>query len=75
MCPPGAEAGVSLEPTRAGAYLCGALAGGLTAAALVAVRDRDARGALASLGSAVVCGAAAVALEEWTRIQQAAQSQ
>jgi uncharacterized membrane protein YebE (DUF533 family) len=66
---------VTLEPTRAGAYLCGALAGGLTAAALVAVRDRDVAGTLATLGGALAFGAAAVALEEWTRIQQAAQSQ
>jgi hypothetical protein len=67
---------VTLEPTRAGAYLAGALAGGFTAATAVALRRRSLRGAAAGLVAAVVCGAAAVGLEEWTRIrQQASQPQ
>jgi membrane protein involved in colicin uptake len=67
---------VTLEPTRAGAYLCGALAGGLTTAALAAARDRSAGAALGALVGALVCGAGAVALEEWTRVrQQASQPQ
>ncbi len=66
---------MTLEPTRAAAYLCGALAGGLTTAALVGVRDRALRRALVALAGALACGAVAVGLEEWTQIQQAAQSQ
>ncbi|MEF8820025.1 MAG: hypothetical protein V5A31_10350 [Haloferacaceae archaeon] len=59
-----------IEPTRAGAYLCGALAGGLTAATLVAARERSVRAALATLAGALLCGAGAVGLEEWTQIRQ-----
>ncbi len=66
---------MTLDPTRAAAYLCGALAGGLTATALVGVRDRAFRGAAAALAGAVLCGVAAVGLEEWAQNQQAAHSQ
>lgn len=67
---------IDIGPTRAGAYLCAAFAGGLTAAALVAARGRSVRAALATLVGALVCGAGAVALEEWTKIrQQASQAQ
>jgi hypothetical protein len=58
---------MSLEPTRAAAYLCGALAGGLTTATLVSVRDRSLREAAATLVGALACGAVAVGLEEWTQ--------
>lgn len=64
---------MTLEPTRAGAYLCGALAGGLTTAAVAAVRDRSPGAAAGSLAGAFVCGAASVVLEEWTRIRQQAE--
>ncbi|MFB6167387.1 MAG: hypothetical protein ABEJ43_00910 [Haloferacaceae archaeon] len=65
-----------IEQTRAGAYLCGALAGGLTAAALVAARERSFGATLGTLAGALACGAGAVALEEWTQIrQQASQPQ
>lgn len=67
---------MTLDPTRAGAYLCGALAGGLTTAALAAARERSIPAALGAFAGAVACGAGAVALEEWTQIrQQASQSQ
>lgn len=65
-----------IESTRVGAYLCGALAGGLTAVALVAARERSAGALLGTLVGALACGAGAVALEEWTQIrQQASQPQ
>lgn len=67
---------MTLTPTRAGAYLCAALAGGLTAATLVAARERSVPAALGTLVGALACGAGAVALEEWTQIrQQASQAQ
>jgi hypothetical protein len=58
---------MSLDTTRAAAYLCGALAGGLTTAVLVGVRDRSFRAATAAFVGALACGAAAVGLEEWTQ--------
>ena len=67
---------IEIEPTRAGAYLCAALAGGLTTAALAAARDRSVGAAVGTLVGALACGAGAVALEEWARIrQQASQPQ
>jgi hypothetical protein len=58
---------MSLERTRAAAYLCGALAGGLTTVAIVGVRDQSLRDAAAALVGALAFGAAAVGLEEWTQ--------
>jgi uncharacterized protein YcfJ len=58
---------MSLDTTRATAYLCGALAGGLTTAAFVGVRDRSFRAATATLVGALACGTVAVGLEEWTQ--------
>ncbi|ERG96030.1 hypothetical protein [Haloquadratum walsbyi] len=60
---------MSLERTRAAAYLCGAFAGSLTTAAIVDIRTRSFRSAIVALIGATVFGAAAVGLEEWTQNQ------
>jgi hypothetical protein len=45
-------------------------------AALIAARERSVTAALGAFAGAVLCGAGAVALEEWAQIrQQASQSQ
>ena len=57
------ETVMSLHPRRTAAYLAGACAGGLTTAALVSVRRRDARAVARRLAMALLAGTLAVGFE------------